>query len=148
MRILCRWTSRIVVLLPLISRIPSSNPTHPTIPDSKLLHRLRIINRIGIHALCLRHKEPRHDRPEQVRREEDPEHLGDANAVREPVEQDAGEDGAELADGGGEAVRQAADAGRVDFAGDDECGGVGAEVEEELGDAGRGLLERIGSEGL
>ena len=50
----------------------------------------------------------------------------------EIVEQDAGEDGAEFASGGADAVGEAAYAGGEDFAGNDEGGGVGAEVEEEL----------------
>ena len=49
-----------------------------------------------------------------------------------------GDDGTDLARGGGETVRGGAVAGREAFAGDDEGGGVGAEVEEEL--AGRWLV--------
>ena len=86
-------------------------------------------------------EKPRHDSTEEVGGEEDPEDLCDANAGREPVEQDAGEDGAELADGGGQAMGQPANPRGVDFTGDDEGGGVGAEVEEKLGDAGRGVSE-------
>jgi len=92
------------------------------------------INDIGIHALGLRHEEPGRDRTGQITREEDPQHVRDTDlrGSGEVVEEDTREDGAELACGGADAVREAADAGGKDFAGDDEGGGVGAEIEEEL----------------
>ena len=67
----------------------------------------------------------------------------------EVVEEDAGEDGAEFAGGGADAVGEAADTRGEDFARDDEGGGVGAKIEEELGENLLVLLEeaKLASEG-
>ena len=106
------WSAHsVIMLLSLISCVSSSNTTAPC---RDLLHRLGIINRIGIHSLRFRDKKPRHDSPQQVSREEDPEDLGDANARGEPVEEDSGEDGAKLADGGGEPMGKSSNSRGVD----------------------------------
>ncbi|KAH9822789.1 dnaJ homolog-like protein subfamily C member 21 [Teratosphaeria destructans] len=61
-------------------------------------------------------------------------------AGAEGAEDDLGDDGAELAGGGGEAVGGGAVAGGEALAGHDEGGGVGAEVEEELAEDVEGEL--------
>ena len=55
------------------------------------------------------------------------------------VVHDGGGEGAEFADGGGEAVGGGADGGWVDFGGDEEGDGVGTELVEEGGEEVHGL---------
>ena len=59
---------------------------------------------------------------------------GGGAAYAQGADDHLGDDGANLAGGGGQAVRGGAVAGGEALAGHDEGGGVGAEVEEELRD--------------
>ena len=97
---------------------PRSNPPPPL--RNILLKPLLIISHIRILPPSLRNRKPRHHRAQKLTREEDPQHLRQAPRRREVVEQQGGEDGAEFARRGGDAVAEAPDAGGEDFGGDDE----------------------------
>ncbi len=79
--------------------------------------------------------------------EESDEHAGEAEPGDDVefglgvdvVVEDGGEEGAEFAAGGAEAVGGGADGGGVDFCGDEEGDGVGAELGEEGGEEVHGL---------
>lgn len=129
---------RLTAALALKKKDKTSTPTikgrsRSSLPDIHL-HPLLVIRHVRVPSLRLRYQPPRHRRPQNTAREENPQHVLEPHDLRpaQIVEQQRREDGPELAGGGADAVREAADARREGFGGDDEGGGVGAEVEEEL----------------
>jgi hypothetical protein len=111
-----RVLQSVVVLLSFIPVVASRQLTS----GSKLLHSLSVVNSVGVNTLGLGNEEPGHDGTSKFAGEEDPEDLWDTDLAGKVVEEDTGENGTELADGGRETVSQTADTGWEDFAGDDE----------------------------